>query len=88
MILDTVVYSLISIINDSGATVSAIGMFCSQLLLDFLIPFTSGQAAVSMPILSPIGQLSGVPPQTTVLAFLFGNGITNIGDFVGLSSHS
>jgi uncharacterized ion transporter superfamily protein YfcC len=78
MILDTVVYSLMSIINDSGATVSAIGMFFSQLLLDFLIPSTSGQAAVSMPILGPIGQLSGVPPQTTVLAFLFGNGITNM----------
>ncbi len=78
MILDTIVYSLVSIIDDKGATVSAIGMFFSQLLLDFLIPSTSGQAAVSMPILGPIGQLSGVPPQTTVLAFLFGNGITNM----------
>lgn len=77
-ILDTIVYSLMSIIDDKGATVSAIGMFVSQLLLDFLIPSTSGQAAVSMPILGPIGQLSGVPPQTTVLAFLFGNGITNM----------
>jgi uncharacterized ion transporter superfamily protein YfcC len=78
MILDTIVYSLMLIIDDNGATVSAIGMFCSQLLLDFLIPSTSGQAAVSMPILGPIGQLSGVPSQTTVLAFLFGNGITNM----------
>ena len=77
-ILDTVVYSLMQLIGDGGATVSAIGMFVSQLLLDFLIPSTSGQAAVSMPILGPIGQLSGVPPQTTVAAFLFGNGITNI----------
>ncbi|KGJ99290.1 YfcC family protein [Thalassotalea sp. ND16A] len=77
-ILDTVVYSLMSIINDSGPTTSAIGMFFSQLLLDFLIPSTSGQAAVSMPILGPIGQLSGVSPQTTVIAFLFGNGITNM----------
>jgi len=77
-VLDTVVYSLMSIIGDSGPTVSAIGMFFSQLMLDFLIPSTSGQAAVSMPILGPIGQLSGVPPQTTIAAFLFGNGITNI----------
>ncbi len=77
-ILDTVVYSLMQLIGEGGATVSVIGMFVSQLLLDFLIPSTSGQAAVSMPILGPIGQLSGVPPQTTVAAFLFGNGITNI----------
>jgi uncharacterized ion transporter superfamily protein YfcC len=53
-------------------------MFVSQLLLDFLIPSTSGQAAVAMPILGPLGQLTGVPPQTTVLTFLFGNGITNM----------
>lgn len=78
MILDTIVYSLMQIIDDNGATISAIGMFFSQLILDFLIPSTSGQAAVSMPILGPIGQLSGVPSQTTVLAFLFGNGITNM----------
>jgi len=77
-VLDTVVYSLMSIIDDSGPTVSAIAMLFSQLMLDFLIPSTSGQAAVSMPILGSIGQLSGVPPQTTIAAFLFGNGITNI----------
>ena len=67
-----------SIIGEGSATVAAIGMFISQLLLDFLIPSTSGQAAVSMPILGPIGSLSGVSGQTTVVAFLFGNGITNM----------
>lgn len=77
-VLDTVVYSLTSFIGEGGPVVAAQGMFASQLLLDFLIPSTSGQAAVSMPILGPIGQLSGVSPQTTVLAFLFGNGLTNM----------
>jgi uncharacterized ion transporter superfamily protein YfcC len=77
-ILDSIVHSLTQLIGQDNAIVSAIGMFISQLLLDFLIPSTSGQAAVSMPILGPLGQLSGVPPQTTVLTFLFGNGITNM----------
>ncbi len=77
-VLDTVVHGLTGMIGDGGAIVAAQGMFVSQLLLDFLIPSTSGQAAVSMPILGPIGQLSGVPPQTTVMAFLFGNGLTNM----------
>lgn len=77
-ILDTIIYHLMSMIGDNNATFSAIGMFFSQLLLDFMIPSTSGQAAVSMPILGPIGQLSGVSPQTTLLSFLFGNGITNM----------
>ncbi len=77
-ILDSIVHGLTGLIGQDNAAISAIGMFGSQLLLDFLIPSTSGQAAVSMPILGPLGQLSGVQPQTTVLAFLFGNGITNM----------
>lgn len=77
-ILDSIVNSLTGIIGGDSPFVSAVGMFASQLLLDFLIPSTSGQAAVSMPILGPLGQLTGVEPQTTVLTFLFGNGITNM----------
>jgi uncharacterized ion transporter superfamily protein YfcC len=77
-ILDSIVDSLTGLIGGDNAFFAAIGMFFSQLALDFLIPSTSGQAAVSMPILGPLGQLTGVPPQTTVLTFLFGNGITNM----------
>lgn len=77
-VLDTVVYSLTEMIGDGGPNIAAMSMFMSQLFLDFLIPSTAGQAAVSMPILGPIGQLSGVMPQTTVLSFLFGNGLTNM----------
>lgn len=77
-ILDSVVHTLTDFIGTDSTFFAAVGMFMSQLALDFLIPSTSGQAAVSMPILGPIGQLTGVQPQTTVLAFLFGNGITNM----------
>lgn len=77
-VLDAVVHSLVSIIGEDNSYLAVIGMFISQLLLDVMIPSTSGQAAVSMPILGPIGQLSGVGAQTTVLTFLFGNGITNM----------
>ena len=77
-ILDTIVFNLTSAIGNDGAHIAATGMFFSQLMLDFLIPSTSGQAAVSMPILGPIGQISGVSGNTTVLAFLYGNTITNM----------
>ncbi len=77
-VLDSVVHALISIIGEDNPYVAAIGMFGAQLALDVLIPSTSGQAAVTMPIMGPVGQLSGVSSQTTVLAFLFGNGITNM----------
>lgn len=77
-VLDTVVNGLASVVSHHGPVVSAFGMFFAQLGLDVLIPSTSGQAAVTMPIFGPLGQLSGVSPQTTVFAFLLGNGLTNM----------
>ncbi|MDO4997592.1 MAG: AbgT family transporter [Neisseria sp.] len=77
-VLDTVIHYLVDFIGSSGPYVSTYSMFISQLLLDIAIPSTSGQAAVTMPIMGPVGQLSGVSPQTTVLAFLMGNGLTNV----------
>jgi len=53
-------------------------MVLIEVVLDVLIPSTSGKAVISMPILGPIGTLAGVTGQTTVLAFLFGNGLTNM----------
>lgn len=77
-IMDTIVYYLVGFIGAHGTYVSAYSMFVSQLLLDVIVPSTSGQAAITMPIMGPVGQLSGVSPQTTVFAFLMGNGLTNI----------
>lgn len=77
-VLDTVIHYLVDFIGTGGAYVSAYSMLASQLMLDIAIPSTSGQAAVTMPIMGPVGQLSGVSPQTTILAFLMGNGLTNI----------
>ncbi|MEI8593693.1 Na+/H+ antiporter NhaC family protein [Photobacterium sp. Hal280] len=77
-VLDSIVYTLASLVGNDNPTFAAYGMFFSQLLIDVAIPSTSGQAAVTMPILGPLGQLAGVDPHTTVLAFLMGNGATNI----------
>lgn len=77
-VLDTIVEGLSEMIGHHGPLVSAFGMFFAQLSLDVVIPSTSGQAAVTMPIFGPLGQLSGVTGQTTVFAFLLGNGLTNL----------
>jgi uncharacterized ion transporter superfamily protein YfcC len=77
-VLDTIVKGLSEMIGHHGPLVSAFGMFFAQLSLDVVIPSTSGQAAVTMPIFGPLGQLSGVTGQTTVFAFLLGNGLTNL----------
>jgi len=46
--------------------------------LNYLVPSGSGQAAVSIPIMAPLSDLVGVTRQTAVLAFQFGDGISNI----------
>jgi len=49
-----------------------------EMFLTLLIPSTSAKAALSIPILGPIGAAAGVSGQTTVLAFLLGNGLMNM----------
>lgn len=59
-------------------TITAVGMYLFQCLLNFIIPSGSGQAAVSIPIMAPLADLVGVTRQTACLAFQLGDGISNI----------
>ena len=77
MVLDTVVDFLTSAVKHQPPVVVANMMMLIQMVIDVFIPSTSGKAAVTMPILGPIGQIAGVSGQATVLAFLFGNGLMN-----------
>lgn len=78
MILDTVIDKLSSMVIGKPPAIVAMGIMGIEAVLDLLVPSTSGKAAISMPILAPIAHLSGLSPQTCVLAFLLGNGIMGI----------
>jgi uncharacterized ion transporter superfamily protein YfcC len=52
-------------------------MFFVQTALNFIFASGSGQAATTMPIMSPLGDILGITRQVSVLAFQFGDGITN-----------
>lgn len=77
MIIDTIVYGLASGISTLPRTVSAVGMLIVQSFLNLIIPSGSGLAATTMPIMSPLADVIGVTRQTAVLAYQFGDGITN-----------
>ena len=53
-------------------------MLLVQSLLNFLIPSGSGQAVTSIPIMAPLADLCGISRQVAVLAFQFGDGLSNI----------
>jgi len=77
-ILDTITHALVATIRGWSTWLSAVGIYVVQNVLNFFVPSGSGQAAVSMPILAPLGDLVGVTRQTNVLAYQLGNGLTNV----------
>lgn len=77
-IMDTIIYGTNIIIESVPGSVTAVVMMFVQAGLNFLIPSGSGQAMVTMPIMSGLADLSDITRQTSVLAFLMGDGFTNI----------
>ena len=77
-ILDTLIHSAASVLQTVPKYVSVEGMLVFQSTLNFVIPSGSGQAAVTMPLMAPLADVLGITRQTAVLAFQFGDGISNI----------
>ena len=77
-IIDTIVYYMSLPLSYLPAWLSAIAMLLLQTFLNFLIPSGSGQAATSMPIMAPLADLLGLHRDVAVLAFQFGDGLSNI----------
>lgn len=77
-IVDTVVYGLSLPLSHLPVWLCGIAMLLMQTVLNFFIPSGSGQAAVSMPIMAPMADLLGITRDTAVLAFQFGDGLSNI----------
>jgi uncharacterized ion transporter superfamily protein YfcC len=75
---DTILNALVSTIGALPASVSVVGIYFAQIAISFVIPSGTGQAALTIPILSPLGDMVGVSRQTTVLAFQFGDAFSNV----------
>ncbi len=77
-IIDTIIDAVAAPLASAGPAVAAVGMFAFQSVLNFFIPSGSGQAYVTMPIMAPLADLTGVGRQVAVLAYQFGDGLTNM----------
>ena len=78
MIMDTFVYWLSLPLSQLNSVFAAWGIYFSQGIINFLIPSSTGQAVVVMPILTPLSDLINITRQTTVLAFECGDGFWNM----------
>lgn len=77
-ITDTIVWYLSSLLGGTSHIVGAELMYAIQYIINFFIISGAGQAAVTIPILSPIGDAIGLTQQTVCAAFQYGDGITNL----------
>ena len=77
-VIDTIIEAIANAVRGAGPEVASVGMLLVQTICNFFIPSGSGQAVVTMPIMSPLATLTGVPQQTAVLAYQFGDGFTNM----------
>lgn len=77
-VIDTILYGLTRSLAQTGEVASVGVMYVFQTLLNIVMPSGSAKAALTMPIMSQFADLINVSRQTTVLAFQFGDGFTNM----------
>ena len=77
-VIDTIIYSVAQSINGLPSGVAVLGMLLVQTVCNFFVPSGSGQAFITMPIMAPLADLTGISRQTAVLAYQFGDGFTNM----------
>ncbi len=77
-VIDTVIHALAQPLQAGTPDLAAIGMLAVQSVTNFFIPSGSGQAYVTMPIMAPLADVTGVSREVAVLAYQFGDGFTNM----------
>lgn len=76
-LVDPLVHGLSNLMRSASAYMSTVGMFIVNFFVNALIPSGSGQATAVMPIMVPLADMLNITRQTAVLAFQFGDGISN-----------
>lgn len=77
-VIDTIIFYLSKIVVVLPAQLASIGMLLVTTLFNAVVPSGSGKALIAMPIMLPLADFANVTRQTAILAYQFGDGITNI----------
>lgn len=78
MIMDTILYWLVTQLSGLPAVVAILLIYVFILFIQFFIGSASAKAILIMPILLPLVEMIGISKELAILAFLFGDGYTNI----------
>lgn len=78
LVIDTIVNGMFAPLENLPRLASALGMVVGQALLHVPVPSVSGQAVLTMPILTPLADLLGLSRQVVVLAYQYGAGLCDL----------
>lgn len=76
-IMDTIVHGMSLLLQNRSAILALLIIFVFVTLFNFLVVSGSGKAVIVMPILQPLGEILHINQQVLVLAYQYGDGITN-----------
>lgn len=76
-LIDPLINFLANLLQGLSPWTTAIGIFIVITIINAFIPSGSGKAMAIMPVLIPLADMIGITRQTAILAFQFGDGISN-----------
>lgn len=77
-IMDTILYYLANLLSDKSPIVGVLLIYGLVLLIEFAIGSSSAKAFLVMPLLVPLVPLIDISNELAILAFVFGDGYTNV----------
>ncbi|WP_068618531.1 YfcC family protein [Paenibacillus tuaregi] len=78
MIIDSILNYLSGLLRGLPSYLFTTIMLLVHNLITFFVPSSSGEAALTMPVLAPLGDLIGINREAIVTSYQFGNGLTNL----------
>jgi uncharacterized ion transporter superfamily protein YfcC len=77
-IIDTLIQGMFQPLESLPTTLATIGIFLSQGIIHGVVPSTSGQAVLTIPLASPLVDLMGISRQVAVLTYQYPAGLMDL----------
>ncbi|MEP4375184.1 MAG: YfcC family protein, partial [Algoriphagus sp.] len=69
LVIDPMIYALLQPLESLPQQIASVGLYLSQAIIHIPVPSTSGQAVLTMPLVTPLTDLLGMSREIAVLTF-------------------
>ena len=77
-VLDTILYGAVNIAGKLPGWLIILFIYLLVLVMNFFVASGSAKAFMLIPLIVPLAQIFGIPAQLCILAFVFGDGFSNV----------